>query len=194
MLREFAEKNPKLAKSILCSMSFFKVRFALAKQISDLEYLVANTDLQNDVDIKRQLGSLKRALNGLTERQDNICKFDEKRCAEYLLTFEDELYPQPVKACRFYKGETDNPFEEVDSVKASLWFYEQCWVNFKQDSKQKDFFYTEIAEYICYNLLDFNDNDKVPLSLKTLLWNRYCHWNCSDPENFKNWYLKYYLQ
>ncbi len=192
MLREFVERHPNHAKNILCSMAFFKARYSLAKQISDLENLVADTDLEKDIDIKRQLGSLKRALNGLTERQDNICKFDEKQCAEYLLDFEDELYPQPITICRYYKGETENPFEEVDSVKASLWFHERCWVNFKQDSQQKNFFCTEIAEYICYNLLDFNDN--VPLSLKTLLWNRYCHWNYSDSESFKFWYLNCYLQ
>jgi hypothetical protein len=47
-----------------------------------------------------------------------------------------------------------------------------------------------------HKLGHFNDGDGVPITLKALLWSRYCHWSGypTDDENFKVFYREEYLK
>lgn len=98
--------------------------------------------------------------------------------------------------CRYYKGEKNNPYEEKYQDKASLWDYERFWIehNFTEDGRYLLSEY--INDYTSVGLALFEMQDDTPVSLKALLFNRYCHWRsgsmieCVEP--FKDFYLKYY--
>ena len=95
-----------------------------------------------------------------------------------------------LKFCRYYKGENDCPFD--DSNMSAIWFYERAWV--------EDIFYNRyddklIDEYVCVGLGLFSQFDKVPVTLKALLFNRYakgCQSLVDAVEPFKLFYNKYY--
>ena len=43
--------------------------------------------------------------------------------------------------------------------------------------------------YIREGLGDFCANDGVPISMKAILYNRFCHWGwCETPDTFRSWY------
>ena len=98
-----------------------------------------------------------------------------------------------IKYCRYYKGEEFCPEDISKDENESLWYYEQLWV--KRDELRDEKGYNTTG-YIDYGLKDFNADDGVPITLKALLFNRYCHWSGgygNDVEGFKKWYKKYYL-
>lgn len=98
-----------------------------------------------------------------------------------------------IKYCRYYKGEEFCPEDISKDENESLWYYEQLWV--KRDELRDEKGYNTTG-YIDYGLKDINDDDGVPITLKALLFNRYCHWSGgygNDVEGFKKWYKKYYL-
>jgi len=47
-------------------------------------------------------------------------------------------------------------------------------------------------EYTYHGLADLYSYDGVALSLKALLFNRYCHWGYTDPDGFRKWYTHTY--
>lgn len=102
-----------------------------------------------------------------------------------------------LKSCRFYRGESSNPYEGKNSDKAMLWSYEQMWVKRAErglspaDSDTLD-------DYEAYGLKSFSADDGVPLSLKAFLFGRFMHWQGGygmevDAENFRQFYLRQYL-
>ena len=97
-----------------------------------------------------------------------------------------------LKFCRYYKGEKENP--HPDGNDALFWGYESKWVD--EMVKDTDFLSECITDYIGIGLSDFDKTDDTPLSLKALLFNRYCHWNsgtmldCIKP--FKDFYKNDY--
>lgn len=100
--------------------------------------------------------------------------------------------------CRFYRGESSNPYEDKDSNKAMMWSYEQMWVrDAERGLSSAD---SETLEgYEAYGLKPFSSDDGVPISLKAFLFNRFMHWQGGygmeiDREAFKKFYLKYYLE
>lgn len=65
--------------------------------------------------------------------------------------------------------------------------YEGCWVNLHLNND--DFFLRETLSYIREGLGDFCADDGVPISMKALLYNRFCHWGwCETPDMFRSWY------
>ena len=89
--------------------------------------------------------------------------------------------------CSYYDGKENN---EPDHTSGMLWEYERVWVMRMQNW---DFSLGEVNEYIHYGVGDFNADDGVPISFKTILFNRYMHWNfCGTVEGFKEWYLATY--
>lgn len=101
-----------------------------------------------------------------------------------------------LKHCRYYKGEDDCPESISNAGDCSLWFYERVWVMQESHRDEKDF---DTLEYIRYGLKDFNTDDGTPITLKALLFNRYCHWIGgwgmeNDVKGFKEWYIDYYLK
>lgn len=93
--------------------------------------------------------------------------------------------------CRYYKGEKECPF---DAEQALLWDYERRWckVQNDKDSSMNDM----LNEYNISGLCSFEPYDGTPVSLKALLFNRFCHWSsgamheCIEP--FKKWYVDTY--
>lgn len=134
---------------------------------------------------------------------------------------QNQLRTSLLASCHFYKGEDENPFEqelgahEVDKshlpppecmhteyqglsdeeinrleYSATAWKYERMWVEMSQ--KKDDFLPQMAQEYINHGLSDLYPYDGVALSLKALLFNRYCHWGYTDPEGFRKWYQHAY--
>ncbi len=96
-----------------------------------------------------------------------------------------------IKGLRYYKGEDKNPSPTGDN--ALLWEYEKKWVDLflAEDDTLTEYW----NDYYAYGLLDFATDDSTPMSLKALLFNRYCYWNSGiskDGKEFKEWYTQYY--
>ena len=84
-----------------------------------------------------------------------------------------------LQYCRYYKGERENPYEGKDQNKMMLWLYER-----------------NLDEYTAVGLAEFENADGVPITLKSLLFNRYAQGNMSSMmdcvEPFKKFYKRYY--
>jgi len=109
-----------------------------------------------------------------------------------LEAFEQKYLRKPtkeslLKCCRYYHGEELIP-ENKHSYLAE---YEHHWIN-EQINGQPEYWRT--LEYCNHRLKDFELGDKAPMSLKALLFNRWCHWGgWANPEGFKEWYEEYYV-
>lgn len=70
--------------------------------------------------------------------------------------------------------------------------YEECWVQFhfdEQPSGENSYLMNETIGYIREGLGDFCANDGVPISMKAILYNRFCHWGWGEtPDTFRRWY------
>lgn len=66
---------------------------------------------------------------------------------------------------RYFKNESENPFEGKDQDKAMPWFYERCY-SFMGDDKD------QMEGYRCY-VKKFREGDGIPDGFKVLLFNRY---------------------
>lgn len=75
-----------------------------------------------------------------------------------------------LKQCRYYKGENTAPAFE-DGNMGALWFYEKHWVDELASGAS---FATEMQEHETYPVQKIDTEDKVPYSLKSVLFNRYC--------------------
>lgn len=74
-----------------------------------------------------------------------------------------------------------------------FWGYEAAWIDRMLD-KGYDFG-NELHDYLSYGLADFSVFDDTPITLKALLFNRFCHWQGVNIEDFKNWYkTQYYAE
>lgn len=98
-----------------------------------------------------------------------------------------------IKQCRYYKGEKECPNDKREDE--MLWFYEERWCTFCIE--RPEYIEEIIKDYNNTPFSDFSNTDGVPLSLKALLFNRYCHWSGGygldvDNQGFKDWYNTYY--
>lgn len=96
--------------------------------------------------------------------------------------FFDILLEPYLKHC-FYYGK--NVPEDCGAHVGHM--YEACWVY----SHFKDFDdpLNETINYIREGLGDFYADDGVPISMKAILFNRFCHWGwCETPDTFREWY------
>ena len=65
--------------------------------------------------------------------------------------------------------------------------YEECWVRFHFN--EYDYLLNETLYYIRNGLGDFCADDGVPISMKAILYNRFCHWGWAEtPDTFRRWY------
>lgn len=92
-----------------------------------------------------------------------------------------------LKFCRYYKGEASIPKD----TKASFWEYEKKWVELMTDDNP--LLDGMISVYISNGLRDFEQMDNTPITLKSLLFNRYSHWLREDAAGFKKWYKAEYI-
>lgn len=90
-----------------------------------------------------------------------------------------------LKFCRYYK-------KDVPGDVSNMAQYERIWVeNILQHNDRAEFYVTPED---LHELELFNPGDGVPLTLKALLFNRWCHWSSYGTFNdFKHWYLEFYL-
>lgn len=100
-----------------------------------------------------------------------------------------------IDKCLYYGGEEVCPEAVAKAGRCYMWGYERDWAT---QEAHRDENGENALDYISYGLKDFNADDGIPITLKALLFNRYFQWNsaCSmgDKEDFKQWYLKYYLK
>lgn len=107
-----------------------------------------------------------------------------------------------MQFCRYYKGEQENPYEGKDQNKMMLWLYERAWIHDTLAVVDKGEV-GEVAgrildEYLAAGLSEFENADGIPITLKSLLFNRYAQGNMSSRadcvEAFKKFYKQYYDQ
>ena len=189
MRDDYIKQYPNTAKLLLCNKAYFALRYSLIKQISELERAIDGTILNMDVSVKKSLASLKRTLKGLQKRFEATgITIDAMLCAQKLMELEmQEIKEHPLNYCRYFKGKN----ECKDENNGLFGDYERCWIDFLNTDIR--YLENQVCEYIYHNLMDFSEYDGVPISLKAILFNRYCHWNMADVEAFKSWYVKSYL-
>lgn len=105
-----------------------------------------------------------------------------------------------LQYCRYYKGERENPYKGKDQNKTMLWLYERTWVHdtmaviARGDANASES--RSLDEYTAVGLAEFENADGVPITLKSLLFNRYAQGNMSSMmdcvEPFKKFYKQYY--
>lgn len=103
-------------------------------------------------------------------------------------TFYDIILAPYLEHC-FYYGKN----ESEDGLGASVGhMYEQSWVMFHFDKvpeNEDSYLMSETIDYINSGLGDFCADDGVPISMKAILYNRYCHWGWDEtPDTFRQWY------
>ena len=96
--------------------------------------------------------------------------------------------------CIYYKGEKECPFREAD--KQMFWLGEKWWT--EQTELASDAGCERIApilkEYTNAGLSNFEMYDGVPITLKAVLFNRYCKYaERTDIEGFKDLYQSTYI-
>ena len=93
-----------------------------------------------------------------------------------------------IKQCRYYKGESESPWEGVDQDKDALWFYESCWTRTGEDPDM-------LSEYHHAGLP--TDSFDIPISLQALLFNRFARGYQSPQEaakDFTAFLSRYYAE
>lgn len=94
-----------------------------------------------------------------------------------------DILVAPYLAHCFYYGK--NVPEDSGAHVGHL--YEENWVMFHFDDS--DYLLNETLFYIKEGLGDFHANDGVPISMKAILYNRFCHWGWAEtPDTFRSWY------
>ena len=94
-----------------------------------------------------------------------------------------------LQYCRYYKGERENPYEGKDQNKMMLWLYERTWVHDTMAVIAR-------GDVNASESRNLDNADGVPITLKSLLFNRYAQGNMSSMmdcvEPFKKFYKRYY--
>lgn len=187
-LHEYIKEHPNEGKYLLYHKEYFATRKFLIEEIERIESSIQGTILQNDVSIKDELLSeLKHRVEVLDEYFERLGqRINGKGCARILFEMEEqELLGDYQKVCLYYKGKNEPTDNELFAD------YERVWVQSHEDDV--DFLVSSIEGFLCYGLWDFNEDDGVPMSLKGILFNRYCHWSYSH-HGFKEWYKREYLK
>lgn len=101
-----------------------------------------------------------------------------------------------LKHCKYYKGGDTCPFTDNDG--SMFWFYEKAWVISMSSDSPTLLLDEYIDDYIRVGLRNFIDMDDTPLSLKALLFNRFCKWSGGSQSEcvgaFKKFYIYDYLK
>jgi len=72
---------------------------------------------------------------------------------------------------------------------ADVGHYEENWVNFHFMDDWPDYLLSNTIYYIKDGLGDFCTDDGVPIGMKAILYNRFCHWGWAEtPDTFRSWY------
>lgn len=190
MIHEYIKQHPNNGKQIILTDYYYQRRNNIIQQIATIENATKDTLLSGDWDIKKRLlPNLKRSLKRL---QNHYGKgemgINAKCCAQYILDMESEEILDPLQYCRYYDGQTDTQGENVHYLAG----YEKGWCEFQRTKNHYGFYVDIITVYICDGLMMFADFDKAPISLKALLYSRYCNWDYGGADEFKYWYSNTY--
>lgn len=99
-----------------------------------------------------------------------------------------------IMQCRYYKGEAEPP-KTLPEGYALMWDYEMRWVEWSIEDGEAIQDFKNAAQH--YGI-EIKRGDDTPLTLKTLLFNRYCHWGNpyhtieETKEEFERWYVDFY--
>ncbi len=99
-----------------------------------------------------------------------------------------------ISFCRFFKENTDKP---EDPNKQMFYLCEQWWVETNQLPKEQmvDRLSQYMDDYMNAGLSSFNAYDGIPITLKAILFNRYCQYNDRvDIDGFKALYNSEYAK
>lgn len=98
-----------------------------------------------------------------------------------------------LQSCRYYKGEEECPYSDYNT--SFLWSTELEWVtnNLKEKEEASSMDVEILRTYINAGLSDFNDKDKVPITLKALIFFRIKKYSYTA-NGFKDFYNKEYLK
>lgn len=97
--------------------------------------------------------------------------------------------------CRFYKGGTECPYNEGN--KQMFWLCEKWWAEqtFPATDAGCQLISPILKEYTDAGLSNFEMYDGVPITLKAVLFNRFCKYNERiDVEGFRALYLDIYIK
>ena len=119
-------------------------------------------------------------------KDEQIAPLFQKALSVFNIYLPKEFYDiivAPYLAHCFYYGK--NVPEDCGAHVGHM--YEECWVRFHFD--EYDYLLNETLYYIRNGLGDFCADDGVPISMKALLYNRFCHWGWAEtPDTFRRWY------
>ena len=119
-------------------------------------------------------------------KDEEIAPLFKKAMSVYNIFLPKEFYDiivAPYLAHCFYYGK--NVPEDCGAHVGHM--YEEHWVRFHFDDS--DYLLNETLYYIKEGLGDFRSDDGVPISMKAILYNRFCHWGWAEtPDTFRSWY------
>lgn len=97
-----------------------------------------------------------------------------------------------IPFCRYYKGEEKRPKDAP-----LVWGYEARWVEMSENIQEGSASFYTLGEYLDNylraGLREFEQFDKIPVTLKSLLFDRFTHFG-GDAESFKRWYINEYKE
>ena len=92
-----------------------------------------------------------------------------------------------LKLCLYYKDEKECPYPKNDA-RQNFWFYEKAWVHMELNASNLiERYQKRYIENIFYE----KTKDNVPIRLKALLYNRYCHFVDFQGVGFLEYYRRY---
>lgn len=101
-----------------------------------------------------------------------------------------------IKACRYYKGEVECPFEPKEGDnKPILWWCERSWCR-DMELVGESAFSHDVEEYNCYHVGEKISSD-MPITLLARIFNRFakgCYTMASAAEDFVGFYAEWYGQ
>ena len=119
-------------------------------------------------------------------KDEQIAPLFQKALSVFNIYLPKEFYDiivAPYLAHCFYYGK--NVPEDCGAHVGHM--YEECWVRFHFN--EYDYLLNETLYYIRNGLGDFCADDGVPISMKAILYNRFCHWGWAEtPDTFRRWY------
>ena len=96
--------------------------------------------------------------------------------------FYDILIAPYLSHCFYYRK---NLPEECSEHVGHM--YEESWIKFH--FSDPSYLLNVTIHYIREGLGDFRSDDGVPISMKAILYNRFCHWGWAEtPDTFRSWY------
>lgn len=99
-----------------------------------------------------------------------------------------------IHFCQYYQGENDNPYTDYHT--SLFWEYERAWVEMNFNDYGRGVLALYTSEYVRVGLGLFEMADNTPVTLKAMLFNRFCKWDSATPydcDEFKKYYTTIYM-